>query len=110
MRRIIFERVLVIMVLIFSLLSTSCQNTTNPIEESKVPMKEFYNKDDFQTVVIGESTYYDVYDIAPSIFMQVTSYGGFCEYPIQENECLRIKFYGKELIVGAIEVVPSSEK
>ena len=37
--------------------------------------------------------------------MQITSYGGFCKYPMQNGGDIRIKFYGKDLIVGDIEEV-----
>lgn len=71
-------------------------------------MKVYYNKEDFQSIVTGKSTYQDVYNVAPSETMQVTSYGGVCEYPMQDGGCIRVKFYGKELIVGMIEEIDLS--
>ena len=68
-------------------------------------MKEYYVKADFQSITVGESTFQDVYKIAPWEFLQTTSYGGFCEYPTHNGGCIRIKFYGKELLVGEIEEV-----
>ncbi len=73
-----------------------------------VSMKEYYSIEDFQSIVEGESTYQDVHNIARLETMQVTSYGGICEYPMQDGGCIRIKFYGKNLVVGMIEVVPST--
>ncbi len=64
---------------------------------------DYYKKEDFQSITIGESTYQDVHKIAPTESIQITSYGGFCQYPMQNGGCIRIKFYGKYLIVGAIE-------
>ena len=72
-------------------------------------MRDYYKIDDFQSIIIGESTYQDVYKITHSETMQVTSYGGFCECPTQSGGYIRIKFYGKELIVGAIEEIFKTE-
>lgn len=72
-------------------------------------MKSYYTLDDFQSIVIGESTFQDVYDIAPSISLTTTSYGGFCEYPSADGKYIHIKFYGAEMIVGAIELTERSE-
>ena len=66
-------------------------------------MKEYYKKEDFQSIVIGESTFNDVYQIAPSESINITSYGGFCEYPMQNGGYVVIKFYGEDLIVAGIE-------
>lgn len=83
---------------------TACEQQTDNEDLQEVSMKEYYSKEDFQSIVIGESTYQDVYNIVPLESIQVTSYGGMCEYPMQDGGCIRIKFYGKELIVGMIEV------
>lgn len=66
---------------------------------------DYYKKEDFQSITVGESTLEDVYKIASTEVMQVTSYGGVCEYPMEDGGYIRIKFYGKELIVGEIEEV-----
>ena len=47
----------------------------------------------------------DVCRIAPSITMKVTSYGGFCEIPLNSGKVLYIKFYGEDLIVKEINEV-----
>ncbi len=78
-------------------------------DSDEVSMKEYYRKEDFNAIIIGKSTYQDVYNIAPLESMQVTSYGAFCEYPTQMGGYIRIKFYGRDMIVGAIEEVLSSE-
>ena len=69
-------------------------------------MKEHYTMEDFKTITIGESTYWDVYLVAPSQSMQVTSYGGICEYPMENGGRICVKFLGKDLIVGTIEQRP----
>ena len=69
-----------------------------------------YSKDDFETIIVVESTYHDVYRIAPVKSLVVTSYGGYCDYPTETDGCIRIKFYGPNLIVGEIEdVFPPAE-
>jgi len=67
--------------------------------------KEYYRIEDFNSIVIGKSSYRDVYNLAPSESMQITSYGGFCEYPKQDGGYIRIKFYGADLVVGSVEDV-----
>ena len=81
---------------------------SNTIDFNEVSMKDYYQIEDFNSITIGESTYQDVYEIAPVKSMQTASYGGFCEYPMQNGGCIRIKFYGKNLIVGAIEEIHHS--
>ena len=75
-------------------------------------MKDYYTREDFQSIVIGKSTYQDVYVIAPIETLQITSYGGFCDYPMQNGGYVRIKFYEKNLIVGDIEEIslPTSRR
>ena len=82
----------------------ACKQDLNIENSSEVSMSQYYCKDDFQSIVIGESTYQDVYQIAPPDCVHLTAYGGFCEYPMQDGGCLRIKFYGSQMIVGMIEV------
>ena len=71
-------------------------------------VKDVYSKEDFLSIVIGKSTYQDIYEIASAQSMQITSYGGFCRYPTKDGY-LQIKFYGKDLIVGEIEEIVLSD-
>ena len=88
---------------IFAGIFVACAcNTDNQILGDTV--QNYYTKDDFETIIIGESTYHDVYEIAPDGVMQVTSYGGMCKYPAKDGYCINIKFYGSELVVGSIDV------
>lgn len=82
-----------------------CNSTSNTNELGGGTMINYYKMEDFQSITIGESTYYDVYKVAPTGPVQITSYGGFCEYPMQNGGCIRIKFCGESLIVGAIEEI-----
>ena len=93
--------VLVLIVLVAFLFGCNLKSSEADFNEGN--MRKYYTKEDFQFIVVGESTYYDVYNVVPADSMQVTSYGGFCEYPMQNGVYIRIKFYGTDLIVGAIE-------
>ena len=84
-------------------LLNGCKKIDPPNYLSEVPMYNYYQKEDFKSIIIGKSTYKDVYNIAPTETMQITSYGGVCEYETQTGGCIRIEFYGKELVVGNIE-------
>ena len=89
-------------------LVTSCADRIeigNSSEKSD-SMREYYTSEVFSSITVGESTFRDVYDIAPHKSMQVTSYGGFCDYLLKNGGYIRIEFYGKDLIVGAVKEVP----
>ncbi len=73
-------------------------------------MDNRYCLEDFRTIVPGESTFHDVYEVTSNGVCHVTSYGGYSEYPLKDGGILRIKFYGKDLVVGEIEVLLSSEE
>lgn len=75
------------------------------ISRDCLPDKIYYTKDDFSAIVIGESTYYDVNDVAPMKEIEITSEGGFCEYPMKHGGSVRITFVGKDLVVHSIEEV-----
>ena len=74
----------------------------------KITTKKYYYED-FKSISIGDSSFKDVYEIAPIDSIQITSYGGFCEYPAENGGCIRIKFKGKDLIVISIEEVNDSK-
>lgn len=90
----------------FVILFAGCALMPNTMVEDEVSMKK-YSIEDFQSITIGESTYHEVYDIAPVESLHITSYGAFCDYPTQSGGYIRIKFYGKDLVVGAIEEIAS---
>ena len=97
------KQLILVLVAALMVLHSGCSSTSNTNGFTGESMKDYYKKEDFQSITIGESTYQDVYKIAPTESMQITSYGGFCQYPMQNGGYVRIKFYGKYLIVGAIE-------
>lgn len=110
MKRVCCWCTFIFVFMIFMVLITACGQNSIDNNLNEVSMKEHYCEEDFQSIIIGKSTYQDVYNIAPPKSIQVTSYGGFCEYPMKDGKYLRIKFYGKEMIVGMIEVDSSSVK
>lgn len=97
--------VCIVFCLIFMTVLSGCDSMSSSNNSDGVAMGDYYKIEDFQAIVIGESTLHNVYEIAPVESMQVTSYGGFCEYPMQDGGCIRIEFYGEDLIVGAIEEI-----
>lgn len=97
--------IFLVVCLMFIVLFFGCTLESRTNNGNEVFMKKYYKKEDFQSIIIGQSNYHDVYKIASVESMQITSYGGVCEYPMQDGGCVRIKFYGKELIVGAIDEV-----
>lgn len=56
------------------------------LREIVLKRERYYSKEDFASIVEGESTYRDVYSIAQLETMQVTSYGGVCEYPTEKKQ------------------------
>ncbi len=92
-------------ILIAISLFSGCRGQSNTNATGEVLMQEYYKLEDFRWVTIGETNFQDVYKIATSESMQITSYGGVCEYPIYGGGYIRIKFYGKDLVVGSLEKI-----
>ena len=87
---------------------TQCNTDSSQIgttDPGGVSIREYYTKADFQSIIIDKSTFRDVYELVPAggSPIYVTSYGGYCEYPTESGGCIRIKFYGKDMVVSAIE-------
>lgn len=95
--------------LLLTIFLYGCISTSSTNELNEVVMKDYYTAEDFQSIIIGESTFRDVYKVAPTESIQMTSYGGLCNYPMQSGGYVCIKFYGKNLIVGAIETVSKTD-
>lgn len=98
---------IIFLFILFSLI-VGCGLKPSNNEKNEVDMKNYYTMEDFEPISIGDSSYKDVYEIAPVESMQITSYGGFCEYPAKNGGCIRIKFQGEDLIVISIEEVHNS--
>lgn len=102
----VFALVVYIVCFVYIMCLVGCVTKTNKNDhESGDSMREYYISEDFSSITVGESTFRDVYEIAPHESMQVTSYGGFCDYPLKNGGYIRIDFYGKDLIVGAVKEV-----
>ena len=82
-----------------------CHSATDINDFNEESMMNYYSIEDFQSITVGKSTFQDVNKIVTAKSIQVTSYGGVCEYPKRNGGFIRIKYYGKELIVGAIEEI-----
>ena len=82
-----------------------CKSIWHSHKPKEEPEVNYYTKEHFCSIVIGKSTYQDVYEIAPTSVMCVTSYGGLCEYPMKTGGYICIKFYGKDLVVGDVEEI-----
>lgn len=102
MRKILLRNVGFLCMVLVIVVTTSACNTHN--HSADVSRKKYYSEEDFQTIIVDESTYRDVYEIAPEGTMQVTSYGGVCKYPTKDGAYIIIKFYGSQLVVGSIDV------
>ena len=106
-----FALALLLLVSVFSACTGSkggeptATTTTTADHSEDTPAKNYYTEENFQSIKVGESTFRDVYEIAPTETMQVTSYGGFCEYAMENGGSIRIKFVGEGLVVDDIEVI-----
>lgn len=110
MNKMNFHRLLRGLCFALAFLMFGCNSTSNidgsyTSSSDEVYMGNYYELDDFKDIVIGESTFDDVYVVAPTESMQATSYGGVCQYPLENGGFLRIKFFGKDLVVGDIEEI-----
>lgn len=106
MNKMNFRRLFMGLCFALAFLMFGCNSTSN-IDSScnEVCMDDYYEVDDFKDIVIGESTFNDVHIVAPAESMQATSYGGVCQYPLENGGYLSIKFFGKDLVVGDIEEI-----
>ena len=105
MQRIKYWMAVMVACVAIIVLLSGCDSASNLNDSTGVVMRDYYTIEDFQSITIGESTYQDICQIAYTESVQITSYGGFCEYPLKNGGCIRIKFYGESLIVGAIEEI-----
>ena len=79
MRRANVHRLLLgICYILFVLILSGCDLGTKANDDGEANMIKVFEKEDFQSIIVGESTFHDVYLVAPVESMQVMSYGGFC--------------------------------
>ena len=65
---------------------------------------KYYELDDFDSIIVGESSLSDVYSIAPNNWLYVTSYGGYMEFPMQDGRRIIVEFHGPDQVVGDIRI------
>ena len=94
---------LILSLLMFAGMILTCGCSHENVREGN--SQNYYTLEDFESIVVGKSNHTDVYIIAPTATMQCTSYGGKCEYMMENGNLICIKFYGEELIVGSIEII-----
>ncbi len=61
-----------------------------------------FNIEDFSCIVVGQSTFQDVYEITSCGGLVSSACGGAAEYPT-ENGYVRIEFSGSDLVVVRLE-------
>ena len=105
MRKIKYGIIVIFTCFVCMALFFGCDSMPNANNFGEKPMTDYYKIKDFESIIIGESTYQDVYKVASMESIQITSYGGFCEYPMEDGNKILIKFCGPELIVDSIEVI-----
>ena len=106
-QRILYRCKYVFACMMLIALITACGQKTNIEPVNGTAMKEFYSIEDFQSLVLSESTLKDLQRIAPAETISVTSYGGVCEYPTENGGKIQVKLHfqpdSEEWIVMAIE-------
>ena len=98
------KAILVLLIAIILIFYIGCV----PNEGDNSNMIRYYSIDDFRKIVVDQSTYYDVCNAIPEnykISLYATSFGAIQEYPTLDNNWIRIRYYGSNLVVGSIEVV-----
>lgn len=89
------------MVTVFIMPACNIQKSTLP--SSSEVMNNYYSLNDFDWIKIGKSTYKDLSDIFGTTLVCYTSYGGICEFPMENGNYIQIKFYGSEMIIKEIK-------
>ena len=89
------------------LIASALEEVSESIKDTQA-VEKYYCEADFQSIVIGESSAFDICRIAPGASFYAVSYGSLCELPMEDGRYIQIKFLGSDLIVGSIEVVDLS--
>ena len=103
MHRKIQYFLIVIVIFVFFMIGCESELTTN--QSSEDSMTNYYTKEYFDSIIIGKSTYWDLYDVAVPELVQSASFGAICKYPMQNGGYVQIYIYGKDMVVGAIKEV-----
>lgn len=76
-------------------------------DKESIKPTDTYTLEDFDSIVVSESTLEDLNRIAVCDRLYVTSFGGVLEYPTADGHWIRIKIVGENAVVESIEVVES---
>lgn len=71
--------------------------------------KQFYNENDFDFIIVGETTIHDVYKVAQTQVIYPAWYGSYCDYPLDDGSCIRVKFDYKDVVCGVEEVLDKND-
>lgn len=76
------------------------------IQEDKSKLKkDSYQESDFESIVIGQSTYKDVCRLVIPTVMKYTDYGAYCTFQLENGETILMKFQGEGLVVSSISKI-----
>lgn len=82
-------------------------------EVTKPAEKEFYERSDFDSLVIGKSTFDDLLKIAPESVIEEIDVGKYCKYPTKDGGLIYVEIYKKhttsELFINNIYEIPKVE-
>lgn len=70
------------------------------------PQKKFYTLEDFASIVVGESTSWDVRMIYPQRGMTAVSFGGLQEIPMEGGGFIVIEYQGPDMYVRDMYTKP----
>ena len=88
-------------------LTVSAMNiVAESILNSEEMQKKYYTMEDFQSLVIGTSTDWDVLVIAPGNTEAIAAgFGAIMEYPTEDGGSILIKLQGPDMVVFDIEYI-----
>lgn len=76
------------------------------IQEEKSKLKKnFYQESDFESIVIGQSTYKEVCRLVIPTVMKYTDYGAYCTFQLENGGTILMKFQGEGLVVSSINKI-----
>ena len=97
-----------ILFMLFIYALSGCNIQTSSPKNFKEVTNSYYSLDDFDCIMIGKSTYNDLSDVFGTILVCYTSYGGICEFPMENGNYIQIKFYGSDMVIEDIYVSDES--
>ena len=93
--------------------TTTTTTQENPLPPNDSPTVIYYTMDDFSRITIGDQIE-DVARIAPTDHMRKCIGGGFCDYPTEDGNLIRITFTSEtddldDLVVERIETLSKTK-